>query len=65
MDISQALHQMVQDIMSGNASDAQTTFTNVMSHKLNDALETTKSEIAGSLYGQPVETTEVSDDQVN
>ena len=52
MDTQVMINKMIDDILDGNSSDAQDTFSSIMSQKVTDALDTKKVEISQTLYSQ-------------
>ena len=53
---------MIDDILSGENTDAEEGFNSVLASKLTDALEDRKVELAQSLYGK--QNDEISQDDI-
>lgn len=53
---------MIDDILSGENTDAEAGFNSVLASKLTDALEDRKVELAQSLYGK--QNDEISQDDI-
>ena len=52
MDNKEMISAMLDDIATENAADAQDKFNAVISHKIADALDAQKVEVAASIYAK-------------
>ena len=56
MDTNPFSQAFVDQILSGKASEAETSFRDIIAMKVNDTLNARKIEVASSLYGGDVPT---------
>jgi len=50
MDNQELINSIIDDIISGNNTEAKQSIENILSQKLNDAIDTKKQEVASSIY---------------
>jgi hypothetical protein len=50
MDNQELINNIIDDIISGNNTEAKQSIENILSQKLNDAIDTKKQEVASSIY---------------
>ena len=62
MEKAEIINKMIDDILSGENTDAEAGFNSVLASKLTDALEDRKVELAQSLYGK--QNDEISQDDI-
>jgi len=50
MDNSEAISNMIDDILAGNNTEAKEVFDSIVSNKMTDALDVRKTELAQAIY---------------
>jgi hypothetical protein len=50
MDNTEAISNMIDDILAGNNTEAKEVFDNIVSNKMTDALDVRKTELAQAIY---------------
>lgn len=55
MDYKNIINDMIDKIIDNDNVGAQVDFENAIQHKMNDAIEAKKQEVAASIYGSSVE----------
>jgi len=63
MDNTEAISNMIDDILAGNNTEAKEVFDIIVSNKMTDALDVRKTELAQAIYSNEKEEYEVEDEE--